>query len=307
MDIPRRSKLSHQSKSFTRTRHTRLLLICGVSIVLICIVVFGIVKSINANVFHIDTVQIFGADEDTVSSLHTIADQTLDGSYMGLFSHRSSLIYPHDSLVAAIISTSTRILQVTIRRDGWHSLIISVNNKVPVAIACTTLPDWDGDTLNTDSDSCYLTDHTGYMFKKSASMSGQIYNRYYVPDVLDLSTSTDIDGLGYMATSTTEFMSLQNLYESIKSAEMDPQALLIKAGGEYELYIHQKGPSTGTTSTNNMAVIYFNNARPFDVQLSNLLSFWGRMSSDSAIKKVHARFEYLDIRYGSNVFYRLIK
>ena len=309
MDISRRPKLSHQSKSFVRTRRTHLFVICGIVLVLICGLLFGVSKIVGLQAFHIDTVQIFGADEDIVPVLSKVADQALGSSYMGLFSRRSSLIYPAGSLISAMQSASPRVGQAAVRRDGWHSLIISISQKVPAALVCTTLPDWNGDTLSVDdSDNCYVSDETGYMFEQAPSFSGHIYNRYYAPDILTATSSAD-NSVGVMATSTGEFMALQHFYTAVKAAGIDVQALLIKPGGEYELYANQKTSSKiGSTSSNNTLVIYFNNTRSFDIQLSNLTSFWERMSADMAAGKGPAsKFEYIDIRYGSNVFYRLIK
>ncbi len=309
MDISRRPKFSHQSKSFVHTRRTRLFMTCGVVILLIGSLLFGVFKIVGLQKFHIDTVQIFGVDQDIIPLLDKTAEQALEGSYMGLFPRRSSLIYPMGQLISNIQSASPRIAHVNVRRDGWHSLIISVSQKTPSALICATLPDWNGNTLSMESsDSCYFADETGYMFEQSPSFSGHVYNRYYAPDILGTTTSMNIN-IGSMATSTNEFVLLQHFYTAVKASGINVQALLIKPGGEYELYVDQKvSTNIGSTSPDDILVIYFNNTRSFDIQLSNLVSFWERMTADATTGKGPAsRFEYIDIRYGSNVFYRLIK
>jgi hypothetical protein len=266
------------------------------------------VSIINANKFHINSVQIFGADQDITQSLNEVAEHTLTGSYLWMFSRQSTLVYPKGALISAISTASPRIQEVAVRRDGWNTLIVTVTQKVPEAVVCVTLPDWNGDTLNTESsEGCYFADQTGYIFKEAPAFSGHVYNRYYAPDTLDTSSSST-DAVGHIATSTEEFARLQHVYAIIRSAGIDLQAILIKQGGEYELYVGQKGATTSTSNQSDTFVIYANTLRPLETQVSNLISFWNKMNTDSTLKKAVAqRFEYIDIRYGSNVFYRLIK
>ena len=302
----RHSRSSHQSHSFVENKRKRTIW----TIVLFCLIVvlfsFSAVRFFSLSVFEITSIQIFGADQDISASLHDIAEATLQGKYFGLFDRSNVFIYPTNALVATIKVHSPRVSDVAIHRDGWHTLIISITEKTPTALVCTNLPDWNGPALSLDSsDTCYFADQTGYIFEQAPVFSGHIYNRYYVPDVLDTATNTD-SAIGLYATSTAEFTALQSLYNGVRADAIDAEAVLIKPYGEYEMYASSRAPSENISTTTPLSIIYFNNTRSFDEQLQNLGLFWKNMMDQARAQKKLLNFDYIDVRYGSNVFYKKI-
>jgi hypothetical protein len=211
---------------------------------------------------------------------------------MGIFSRDSTLIYPKADIITHIKSASARVLNVAISRDGMHSLVITVSQKVPSAMVCQTLPDFDGDRFVFDQVSgCYLADASGFIFEKappanvsSASSSDEsvapAYPVYYIPDSASLS-----DPVGTYATSTGEFKALQSFIASTEFVGIPAQAVLINDNGEYELY-------ASTT------VIYFNDKSGIPAESANLVAF---------LNNTKGRFDYIDLRYGNNVVYKLVK
>ncbi len=245
---------------------------------------------------------IYGADADIIPSLEASALQALEGNYLGIFSRGSSFTYPVRDIVRRIKSASERIATVEVKRNNLHELAVSVTEKAPAALVCANLPDFSGNTISfSDLDTCYFADASGYIFMPAPSFSGQVYNRYYIPEISDMASSTR-PVLGMRATSTAEFNALQSVYEQTSAAGINVAAILMKAGGEYELYAHNP-----TRQTSELAVIYFNNARPFSEELANLISFWDKVSVAARAGKEKPVFEYIDVRYGSNVFYRKVR
>jgi len=79
---------------------------------------------------------------------------------------------------------------------------------------------------------------------------------------------------------------------ALRTIGISPDGLLIKEGGEYELY-------ASTT------VIYFNDTGSISGELNNLAAFWTNMTSTARTSgKPSPSFDYIDLRYGNNVVYK---
>ncbi len=304
--IPPSRFKSRQSKRFVERKNTRLILIA--SLMVICLVTFGfsLIRIVNLNLFEIQYVTVSGADGDISPSLQAAALDAVSGDYWGIFSKASTFFYPAKAVKDSVTKASPRIASVSVKRQGLQALVISVEEKAPAALVCANLPDFTGNSLSFgDSDSCYFADDTGYIYGAAPSFSGNVYNRYYVPDLTDGTSSLIV---GQMATSTTEFHALQTLFADLKNTSIAAEAVLIKAAGEYELYVRNPSQSNlASSSDSDMAVIYFDDSRSFSEQLSNLVSFWKNMTETAAAKHLSLSFDYIDVRYGTNVFYRLNK
>jgi len=246
----------------------------------------------------IKNVSVFGADPDIETIVHDTAMNELSGKYLGLFNKSNTLIYPKTSIVKNIKLTSPRILNVFVSRDGLTGLRVTVNEKTPVAVVCATLPNFDGNKLVIESDDpCYLADDTGFLFQKSPVFTDHPYHIYFAPDISATNISnTDSDSngdsanfIGAYATTTTEFNTLQTFYNSAQSVGIQGDAILVKNAGEFELY-------SGSTT------IYFNDAKDLDKELANLVAFWNHAKTAG-----NTDFDYIDLRYDLNVFYKQIE
>ena len=275
----------------------RLYGICGVSVALLC----GACSwFFSAEAFKITSVQVFGADTDITPQLTQEVSNSIQGRYLGLFSRSSAFIYPKQQIIQQVKMRSPRVSSVVVRRDGWHTLLVTVTQKTPVAVVCASLPDWNQETLSDDQLSqCYFADETGYLFEQALSFSGHVYNRYFTPDV---SVGTSSDALvGTYATSTAEFALLQTVYERMRSLHIEPEGILFKAHGEYELYADEQYTDAKGAPRTDIFVVYFDSARPYAIQFDNFSSFWlAKMTA----AHMSPHFEYIDVRYGSNVFFK---
>jgi len=278
-----------QSKSFVHKKRRKILWNSLSSLLILIIIVFIISWLLRLNFLTISDVSIFGADDDITLNIHDLVMNDLSGKYIGIFPHKNTIIYPKSEIISDIHSGFPRVLNIDISRDGLTHLRITVNEKTPSAVVCATLPNFVNNQMVIDpSDPCYFTDDTGLLFEKSTAFSGHPYNIYYAPDII-----AD-NFIGKYATSSAEFVSLQAFYNGAKNAGIEGDAILIKPTGEYEFY------SSSTT-------IYFNNTEGISTELSNLVAFWNHMVTQNHGSKSTPVFDYIDLRYDSNVFYKVIK
>jgi hypothetical protein len=320
--LPRPRFTSHQSKKFVEKRQTRT--IASVAMTAFCIAVwlFSAVRLTHLNALTIDSVEIRGADKEIEDSIRAAAMEAINGSCLGLFPRSNVIIYPSSRIREAVENSAARIADVKVRDDNARTLSIEVSQKEPAAIICAGFPTFGatesagtggvgvsgGDANNADSDNCFFADSDGLIIKNAPQISGNVFKKYFIPNLAESASSTLV---GTYATSTAKFRQLQNFYSELEIASLNPAAILIKSGGEYELYIHNQSSSTALansgTADSDLAVIYFNDHRSFKEQLSNLIAFWNKMNVNARTTGKKLPFEYIDIRYGSNIFYRLVE
>jgi hypothetical protein len=316
MPLPHRSRLSkRQSMSFVRRQRDRTTWKVGLVFVVILAWLFVFSRLSGLGMFSISHVEVYGADPDITAQLRNAALSELYGSYFRLFARSDTFIYPRRDIAETVKAASVRVDTVDVRRAGLHGLAITVTEKVPVAIVCAGLPDFSADpsggsastTPVADDSGCYYADDSGFIFAKAPSFSSQIYRRYYEPDLADMASSSG--PIGAYATSTEEFTALQSFFTGVHDNGIHALGILLKDGGEYELYA--ENPSAAALSAadahSNIAVIYFNDAGSLATELSSLVSFWAKEASKARASGTSLHFDSIDVRYGSNVFYRLQK
>ena len=282
-----------QSSSFTeRRRLKRILVGLGIIIVLV-LAIWGISALSRLSFLNINSIQILGVDQKDIPTLQSAIDSTLNGNYATLFSRRNTIIYPRDEIGSLVKSMYPQAEKVDIYRDGLRQIVVSISHKTPSAIVCPRLPDLEAYVDNTEP--CYFVDKTGYIFEQVPLVPGQVYNKYYAPDIED-------PVIDKYATSTPEFIQLQNMYEGAKAASIPVEGILISEKGEYEMYVEKN-----REIQSDIIVINFNNSRSMADELSNLIPFWQHLVSTSEKKNATTTLQSIstiDIRYGSNIFYR---
>jgi cell division septal protein FtsQ len=294
MPLRRHSRIaSHQSKKFTEKRHKRALTAAGLFILCAVSWAFALSRFSSLEYFSIESVRVYGADPDITLAVQSAANDAIQGSYLNMFSKSNSFIYSKKALTAAVVSASPRIISADVSRDGWQTLVVSVTEKTPAAIVCADLPDFDDNGALKSDDDCYAADASGLIFKKisadAAAAGPPEIIRYYIPSLPDGSSV-----IGLYATSTAEFKALQSFMAGVKPVGIRPEAILMKDGGEYELY-----------ADSPLIVVYLNDKASLPAELSDLTAFWSHMVALSAAAGGEPQsFEYIDLRYGSNVFYR---
>lgn len=282
-----------QSDSFNRKKRVRRWLLAIGSVILIGGLIYLFSWLIGARFLSISEVTVFGADAEITEAIHTVAVRNLAGSSLGIFPHANTFIYPKSRIIADIKSQFPRVQNVTISRDNLTHIRIMVNQKTPSSIVCVTLPNFkDNQIVYDPADPCYFADEKGYIFERSTAVSENPYHIYYAPDISSTGSTTDF--IGSYATSTGEFIALESFYTGVQTVGVAGDAILIKEKGEYELY-------AGAT------VVYFNTSAGIARELENFVAFWNHSKNEDRSQKKTTIYDYIDLRYGSNVFYKIVK
>ncbi len=293
-----------QSTSFSKRRRNRVVLICGLFVICILSYGFSTVRLTSLPGLNIDTININGVDKGTMSKLTASVFAAIQGKYLGLYPRSSVLIYPEATIIHNIKTLDPSANSVVVSHVGGTTLEVSIKENPPAAIVCTDYPDFsDGEATSTPEEDCYYADANANIFRKAPTISGTTVHKYYVPSLTMSGTSTGENGLlGQRATSTAEFKALQDFYTGAVKSGIIVNSIMIKDGGEFEMYINN--PSKNDRNDSDIAVVYFNDDRPLADELANLASFWSSIIHKSTNRNSSTTFDYLDVRYGANVFYK---
>jgi len=295
---PHRSRAtSRQSLSFKRRRYQQKIFLIGGGITLIALILWGLSGISKLNSLAINSVEVYGTDPAIVTQIQTVTDQALQGNYIGLFARDNRFLYSRRSVVKIIEAVSSQIERAEVTVNSQQALVVTITEKNATAIVCGSLPDFENNQLIIEKDTrCYFVDRSGRIFEEAPLFVGTAHKRYYFPDMKD----------GVVDMTQPEFEHLQKFYDDVRTAGIPAQAILIKPEGEYELYVPY-GNTASSKELSGTTIVYFNAVGDISVEKANFISFWSSMLQEARTKQQTLSFGSIDLRYGSNVFYRLNK
>lgn len=210
----------------------------------------------------------------------------MSGSYMWLYPKNVSFWYQRHNLEKYLEQNFKRIDTVHIRLDDLNTMIVEIEERKPFAIWCESLPTTVDVLTEDNSPKCYFLDQNSTIFSEAPYFSGDAYFKYYG----GLSTTTPI-GNYYMASST-EFEEVYAFIDSVRKMSIHPQYLVAKDNGDFSLVVSGGGE------------IYFDTKKPLTEVAQNLESLL-RTPALSTSTNMYLPIEYIDLRYGNKLFYKL--
>ena len=214
----------------------------------------------------------------------------MQGSYLFLFPKNSAFWYPKNKLENYLKENFKRIDTINISRKDFQTISVDITERKPVAMWCDKLPSdnlgYTSPDLMEDGslqENCYFMDQNSTIFAPAPEFSGDAYFKYYGI------VSSDPIGKEYIA-STTEFADLANFVSVAKTLGIHPLYLSAKDSGDFSLFIAGGGQ------------IYFDVKEPLSKVSQNLASLLG-----APALKVNGNIsvEYIDLRFGNKLFYKL--
>jgi cell division septal protein FtsQ len=267
-----------QREEYLRKKRNRKLLKYGI-VIFTLLSLIGLTSYLShRQELRISKVNLSGEVILTETDLEIETLNFLHGSYLWLYPKNNSLWYSRKKLEKHLASTFRRIETINIEREGFHTLNISITERKPFAIWCSSISAGPN-TI------CYFMDQNGTIFSEAPYFSGDAYFKYYGL----VSTSSPI-GSQYIASST-KFAEISNFIESVRGLSIRPVYLLAKQGGEFSLVLVGGGE------------IYFNEKDSLSLALQNLEALL--KTPALSLKNGILPVDYIDLRYGNKLFYKL--
>ncbi len=199
----------------------------------------------------------------------------VSGNYYFIIPKDSYFFLSKEKIKNKIVDDFKRIDTIEIKNKGTTGLEIEITERQPEVMIC------DGFREDEEGEHCSFADKQGIIFEKVATSSDKIYFKYYSSDEID----------------KDKFLQLQDFVKNVENSGIIATGLLLSEDGSYELYIKNVDQS--------IAVVYFDDRTSLDKVVSNLSVFW----KNSINKKIGSdsipNFEYINLRFGNNVFYHI--
>jgi cell division septal protein FtsQ len=268
-----------QSKIKARRRRRRLVvasLVAGAFVVIVGLVVW----LSHAQFMRITTVTVSGESTLNASDISNLVLANLTDSYLYLFPKNNIFLYPKFKTEADLTKQMPTIAKVSVNAKDFHTLNVVVTERarkalwcgdsVTSASACFWL-DQDGTAYAAASDLSISLEATGSYQKYYGSLTGSAPERYITPDQFH-ALSALIDALAQNQTN--------NPVQSIE----------VTAAGDVHV-----------TFADTFTLIFNLSSAGADVYQRFTLA----LTSDAFVAHTLGDFQYLDLRFGDKLYYKL--
>lgn len=263
-----------QREEFVRRKRKRRII--KASIIFSVFVFFIALSSFIAHrpSLRISKVELTGGVLVTEKEVQSKTLEYLSGSYFWLYPKNNAFFYPRKALKQYLSDSFKRIDTIDLNLKNFKVLTVKITERKPVAVWCEK---------KDETEDCYFIDQNSTIFAEAPIFSGDAYFKYYGPVQGD-----SLIGSEYIA-STTVFGEINKFVESIKKLALHPQYVVAKGKDEFSLIIAGGGE------------ILFDTKRPLTTASENLEV----LISTPPLSKGLNNLDYIDLRYGNKLFYKL--
>ncbi len=268
-----------------RRRRRRALVACG-ALTLAVVGAFGLQYLSYLPRFTVGSFEVRGAEHLSARLVASAASAALhDGSYH--FLSRATVVwYPRADIEAALAARFPRIKEVSLSRQHPLSTAIEVTIKErqPFATWCA------GEILGyvsadeATASACYLLDETGFLFARAAYASTTEY--IFHGGMPEAASSTDFIGRSFVRA---QLPALSSVLRALGQAGFGPRGAEVVGEQDFVIPLARGfvvkasfGQDAGTLVKNLQLVL-----------------------SSEALREKEEEIEYIDLRFGNRVYYKL--
>jgi len=268
--------------SSRRARRKRLILKAVFFLLGFLIFVAGITAFFYIPGFRIKEISISGAEIlDTGQFKGEIAN-LLKGKFLKIIPYDNIFIFPAGKITAELSQKFPILKKITIARDFSQNLSVEIEERKPEAIWCLT---FTNDLIATSTiptaDSCAFVDEKGFIFGLAPLFSGTIFLKFF-----DKRGQPSV--IGKEMIPDAEFQKLRAFKDLLIKNDINVVKIILKDEGIYEVYSKEGW------------YILLNAKNEPNPSFNNL-----KLVLDTQIKEKRAKLEYIDLRFGQKVFFKL--
>ncbi len=227
----------------------------------------------------VTSVQVEGAQTVSSSTIEQFAEQELSGGYWFVFARNNIFLYPRQDIATGLLQHYPTLRMAEVHAQDFHTVLVKVAERQPVALWC---PSGQVPT----GESCYYMDEQGLVYAPAPAFSAPVYATYQGP-----------------VTNGTQ----PGLRQYLHAEEFQSLAALVAA-------FAQKMPDNPIGSVmvdqNNDVRASFKDGFLLIFNLKDdggdvFDRFGLALASDAFKGKTTADFEYLDLRFGDKLYYKV--
>ena len=231
-----------------------------------------------ASVLRITSIQVVDAQTISSSSVQTFAQNEISGSYLFAFARNNIFLYPREEIAAGLLRQYPSLRSVDVHAQDFHTVLVKVAERQPVALWCPS-----GAATGAD---CQYLDEEGLVYAPAPNFSAPVYITYQGP----VATTTQA-GLRQFLT-VDQFQSLVALVAAFAQKMPDDPIVLVA--------VDQSGDVRAYFKDSFLLIFSIKDDGGDIFERFNLA-----LTSDAFKGKTTADFEYLDLRFGDKLYYKL--
>src|SRR3989344_4418511 len=200
-----------------KRRRTQIIL----HVILFFTSLFALIYFSRQEQFLITEVKVLGENVIDKDEIVPRVESLLTGYYLRIIPRANTFVYPRHTIEQQLVEEFPRFKSVDLNLDGFQTLAISVEERIPLALYCATATE------------CYFLDEEGYIFAPAPSFSGAVYFIY--------TTETPIENpVGQNLMPIETFKSLPKFMAELSALGIHSTAFTIN-NDEYKLSLLNGG------------------------------------------------------------------
>lgn len=234
-----------------------------------------------AAVFHapflrIQTVVVEGNEGIPANTIAEFVEQSLAGSYVYVIPKDNALMYPRRALAAQLLSRFPALYSVDVTVTDLTTLAVKVVERKPQALWCGESP--------ASPSPCFLIDQGGVAYGNAVSFAGNAYVRFYGPRTEGTFPQQYL--------TQEEFRTMYALLEALtKKIENEPLVSVAVDDAKDVRAVFDSGFELLFSAKDDSASVYER--------------FVLAQASEPLATRPLKDFEYLDLRFGDKLYYKL--
>jgi cell division septal protein FtsQ len=292
-------KTKYHSVRFEKRRKIRRAIIAISFLLLSVFLIYGLSYLSNKQFLQIKEIEISQLNFINQDEVKNIVEEKIrNKKYLWLFSKSNSLILPRKAIKKSLKEKYYSIKNIDIDFVNFHKIKIKIIEHDPVAKWCDTVINESrylghedeiefssviSDTnINTDDATCYLLSEDGMVFIEALENYQNGFTEYF--------GLIDGNPLGKIFSNSEEFKGLQDLIKLLKRLNIFSKEIWTKTG---EVYV--------IVTSNNVELFIDSKDDPAEI-FKNLEAV---IEKDAINEAQFNNIDYIDLRFGNRVFYKL--
>ncbi len=303
-----------QSETFARKRRKKLIFAGILFLVAIASVCTTVYFFFNTQFVQIKLVEVsgpVGINGGVLSLVPADAVQAdiekdLAGNWLlHLVSKNTLFFYPKNKIRAELMKKYPAIAAIDFGSSGGFLgfgnnivLRLLITERSPFALACAK------DSISNFLQSCFYIDSSGFVYAPAAQFSPGVYVDYEISPQSASSSSAATPGK--FIADETSFNAAKQIVGFVSGMGLDVSADSIGSdalGPTNTVIINVASSTASAASTTLLTEIYFNQNEPLDTELRYFSEFWRNQQATTTPPK----FQYVDMRYGKDIVYKVYK
>ena len=258
-------------------KRRRLLRVVVVFVVCVLLILLGLIGLTYVPALQIKTVSVSGAQTLSSSTIAAFAGERLRGSYWWVLPKSSIFLYPKRTIAESLMGKYPILASADVHAVDFQSIAVLVVERTPRALWCTS-------TNSVPSTSCLLMDENGVVYADAPIFSEPVYLAY--TGVLTKST------LPKQFLTPQEFQSLSALVDAIAQKISDERVESVQVDNVRDVRVR---------FVSGFTLLFSLDDHGGDVFERLILA----LTAEPLTKHKLSKFEYLDLRFGDKLYYKL--